>query len=92
MFREKHLRKPKSKTAAAAAIYMNKDLKGWIIARTDRVSDKTEHIFTNKFFSNLTAVTNALDNVLARRYIDSRCVKSRTVLLESGTLGPKGHV
>ena len=50
---------------------MNKDLKEHIIARTERVSDKTEHIFTENFFKNLTAVTNALDNVIARRYIDS---------------------
>ena len=37
-------------------------------------------------------VTNALDNVNARRYVDARCVKNRRPLLESGTLGPKGHV
>ncbi len=28
----------------------------------------------------------------ARIYIDGRCVTSKTPLLESGTLGPKGHV
>jgi molybdopterin/thiamine biosynthesis adenylyltransferase len=72
---------------------MNKDLTGHIIARTDRVCEKTDYIFTNQFFSSLTAVTNALDNVAARRYIDSRVVKSgKTMLLDSGTLGPKGHV
>ena len=37
LFREKHLRKPKSSTAAAAAIQMNKQLKGNIIARLDKV-------------------------------------------------------
>ena len=37
-------------------------------------------------------VTNALDNLHARIYIDARCVVARTPLLESGTLGPKGHV
>jgi len=35
---------------------------------------------------------NALDNVAARRYVDKRCVQSKVALLESGTLGPKGHV
>ena len=35
LFREKHLRKPKSSTAAAAAIQMNPDLKGNIFARLD---------------------------------------------------------
>jgi ubiquitin-activating enzyme E1-like protein 2 len=30
--------------------------------------------------------------VEARRYMDSRCVSNQKPLLESGTLGPKGHV
>jgi ubiquitin-activating enzyme E1 len=92
LFREKHLRKPKSSTAAAAAIQMNKEMKGHIIARLDKVHEGTQHIFTDRFFESQTVVTNALDNVAARRYIDSRCVSSKTPLLESGTLGPKGHV
>ena len=92
LFREKHLRKPKSSTAAAAAINMNKELKDNIIARLDKVHEGTSHIFTDQFFEGLTVVTNALDNVHARRYIDTRCVIAKTPLLESGTLGPKGHV
>jgi molybdopterin/thiamine biosynthesis adenylyltransferase len=40
----------------------------------------------------LTIVANALDNVQARRYVDQRCVENKIPLLESGTLGPKGHV
>jgi len=92
LFREKHLRKPKSSTAAAAAIQMNRELKGNIIARLDKVHDATNHIFTDQFFAGLGVVTNALDNVAARRYVDQRCVTAKTPLLESGTLGPKGHV
>lgn len=92
LFREKHLRKPKSQTAAAAAIYMNPALKGNIIARLDKVFEGTAHIFTDSFFEGLTIVTNALDNIQARKYVDARCVTSKTPLLESGTLGPKGHV
>lgn len=92
LFREKHIQKSKSSTAAAAAINMNKDLKGNILARLDKVHEASENIFTDSFFQNLTMVTNALDNVAARRYIDGRCVVARTPLLESGTLGPKGHV
>lgn len=92
LFRERHLRKPKAQTAAAAAIYMNKELKGNIIARLDKVCEATSHIFTNNFFETTSVVTNALDNVQARQYIDSRCVTAKTPLLESGTLGPKGHV
>lgn len=71
---------------------MNPALKGNIIARLDKVFEGTSHIFTDSFFEGLTIVTNALDNIQARKYVDSRCVTSKTPLLESGTLGPKGHV
>ena len=92
LFREKHLRLPKSSTAAAAAIQMNPNLNEHIFAKTDKVCEETENIFTDKFFSSLDCVANALDNVNARRYVDQRCVSNRKPLLESGTLGPKGHV
>lgn len=92
LFREKHIRKPKSSTAAAAVIQMNSLLKGRIVARFDKVYEATENVFTDSFFSNLTIVTNALDNIQARRYVDLRCVTAKVPLLESGTLGTKGHV
>lgn len=41
LFREKHLRKPKSQTAAAAATHMNSELKGNIVARLDKVHEGT---------------------------------------------------
>lgn len=71
---------------------MNNDLKDHIVARLDKVHDETSHIFTDSFFESLTIVANALDNVNARRYMDGRCVKAKIPLLDSGTLGPKGHV
>ena len=37
-------------------------------------------------------MTNALDNVKARQYVDQRCVENKVALLESGTLSSKGHV
>ena len=37
----------------------------------------------------LDCIVNALDNVNARLYVDSRCVYFCKPLLESGTLGPK---
>lgn len=36
-------------------------------------------------------MTNALDNVVARQYMDRRCVFYRKPLLESGTLGTKAN-
>lgn len=71
---------------------MNPLLKNHIVARLDKVHDGTEHIFTDQFFEGLDIVANALDNVAARRYVDRRCVDAKIPLLESGTLGPKGHV
>ena len=50
LFREKHLRKPKSMIAAASASQMNPDLKGHISARLDKLHPDTDHIYTESFF------------------------------------------
>ena len=71
---------------------MNPQLKENIIAKLDKVHEGTAHIYSDSFYEDLTIVTNALDNIHARRYIDARCVTTKKPLLESGTLGPKGHV
>ena len=92
LFREKHLRLPKSSTAAAAAVQMNKNLKGHIFAKSEKLCEQTEYIFNDSFFKKLDVVANALDNVNARKYVDLRCTTNHISLLESGTHGPKGHV
>jgi ubiquitin-activating enzyme E1 len=68
---------------------MNPDLK--VVARQDRVSPENETIFTDEFWQGLDFVTNAVDNVKARLYVDSRCVWYGKPLLESGTLGTKAN-
>ncbi len=92
LFREKHCRLPKSTTACAAAQQMNNNLKNHIFAHTLKLCEETENLFNNNFFKNLNVVLNALDNVEARRYIDKRCVLNRVAMIDSGTLGTKGHV
>ena len=92
LFREKHLRLPKSSTAAAAVIQMNPQLKNHIFAKNEKICEQTEYLFNDNFFRKLNIVTNALDNVNARKYVDLRCTNNRICLLESGTLGTKGHV
>lgn len=89
LFRPADVGKPKSLTAADAAFRINPDVK--IEARVDRVGQETEHIFNADFFEGLSFVTNALDNVDARKYMDQRCVFYGRPLLESGTLGTKGN-
>ena len=91
LFRSKDVGKMKSDCASSAAEGMNPDLKGKITAIKDRVSPDTEHIFNEDFWEDLDGVTNALDNVEARQYVDRRCVFFRKPLLESGTLGTKGN-
>ena len=92
LFREKHLRKPKSVTAAAAAIHMNPEMKGKIIPKLDKIHKSTEGIYSQRLYKSLSMITNALDNVAARRYLDGQWVKAKTPMIDSGTLGPKGHV
>jgi molybdopterin/thiamine biosynthesis adenylyltransferase len=52
LFREKHLRKPKSTTAAASAITINKDCRDHITATQDKIHKDTEHIYTEEFWQS----------------------------------------
>jgi ubiquitin-activating enzyme E1 len=91
LFRPKDVGKLKSDCASAAVQAMNPELNGKITTLRDRVGNDTEHVFNEQFWGELDLVTNALDNVDARTYVDRRCVFFRKPLLESGTLGTKGN-
>ena len=91
LFRPKDVGSMKSDTAAKAVQSMNPDLEGHIECLRERVSDETEDVFNEDFWGALDGVTNALDNVEARTYVDRRCVFFQKPLLESGTLGTKGN-
>ncbi|KAL5337729.1 hypothetical protein BJX70DRAFT_368601 [Aspergillus crustosus] len=91
LFRTKDVGKLKSECASAAVEAMNPDLVGKIVTLKDRVGADTEDVFNEDFWEGLDGVTNALDNVEARTYVDRRCVFFRKPLLESGTLGTKGN-
>ncbi|XP_059175412.1 ubiquitin-like modifier-activating enzyme 6 [Physella acuta] len=91
LFRPCHIQKPKSVTAKQAALEINKDLQ--IEAHQHRVGPHTEEtVYTDAFFESQDIIVNALDNVEARRYMDGRCVTNQRPLMESGTMGTKGHV
>ncbi|XP_048053522.1 ubiquitin-like modifier-activating enzyme 6 [Megalobrama amblycephala] len=89
LFRPQHIQKPKSTTAAAATLDINPELQ--IDAHLNKVYPATEDIYSDAFFSRLNLVVTALDNVEARRYVDSRSVSNQKALLDSGTMGTKGH-
>ena len=55
------------------------------------VACHVQAVFDDAFWSGLDVVINALDNVTARLYVDSRCVYFGRPLLESGTLGAKAN-
>mmetsp|Transcript_6734 Transcript_6734/g.11868 ORF Transcript_6734/g.11868 Transcript_6734/m.11868 type:complete len:1134 (+) Transcript_6734:262-3663(+) len=90
LFREHNVGQPKSAAASEAAVEMNPDFH--VVAKQNFVGPNTETIFDGKFWDSLDFVTNALDNVKARLYVDSRCVFFEKPLFESGTLGTKCNV
>ncbi|XRB18925.1 ubiquitin-activating enzyme E1 [Pseudoscourfieldia marina] len=87
LFRDKNIGSAKSTTARDAAKAINSDFS--CHALQNRVSPETETVFNDAFWESLGVVVNALDNVNARLYVDSRCVYYAKPLLESGTLGMK---
>ncbi|XP_072037790.1 LOW QUALITY PROTEIN: ubiquitin-like modifier-activating enzyme 6 [Amphiura filiformis] len=91
LFRPHHIQKPKSETAAASTKEINPALH--IEPHQNKVCPDTEQShYNDAFFQRNDVIVNALDNVEARRYMDSRCVTNKKPLMESGTLGAKGHV
>ncbi|KAL8577432.1 hypothetical protein ACOMHN_048067 [Nucella lapillus] len=91
LFRPHHIQKPKSTTAAQAVLEINSALH--IEAQQHKVCPQTETTnYPDAFYEAQDVMVNALDNLEARRYMDSRCVTNQRPLLESGTMGTKGHV
>uniref|UniRef100_A0A3Q3W5P7 Ubiquitin-like modifier-activating enzyme 6 n=1 Tax=Mola mola TaxID=94237 RepID=A0A3Q3W5P7_MOLML len=88
LFRPHHIQRPKSTTAAEATREINPDLQ--VEAHLNKVCPATENIYSDSFYSRLNVVVTALDNLEARRYVD-RCVSNQRPLLDSGTMGTKGH-
>lgn len=90
LFRDDNIGQPKSVAAAKRAQTMNSAMK--IEAMQELVGDTTEHIFTDDFWEALDVVTNALDNMKARLYVDAKCILHEKVLVEAGTMGTGGNV
>ncbi|ODV63952.1 E1 ubiquitin-activating protein UBA1 [Ascoidea rubescens DSM 1968] len=91
LFRPHNINQSKSKVAIEVVAEMNPDLTGKIFHSIQKVGSETEDFFNDDLWNSFDLVTNALDNVEARTYVDRRCVFFKKPLLESGTLGTKGN-
>lgn len=89
LFRNQNIGQLKSSTAARAVVSMNSSFR--TVAYESKVAPETEDFFNDDFFEQLDIVCAALDNVEARLYLDQRCMFYHKPMLESGTLGAKGH-
>ena len=89
LYRDADIDQPKSTTAAKKVTDFNPDVN--VVAYQERVGSDNEEVFNDDFFNKLAFVTNALDNIKARLYMDGKCVQYGKALLESGTLGSKGN-
>jgi len=85
LFRNEDIGKHKSVVGAAAAKAMNPDMNFQVFETP--IGPQTENIFNDPFWRSLDGVCNALDNLEARKYSDSKCVFNQKPLLESGTMG-----
>lgn len=87
LFRKENVGQAKSITAVNAVSQMNGEFnaQGFKL----RTCEDNETFFNDQFWESLDFVVNAVDNVKARLYTDSRCVFYHKALFESGTLGTK---
>ncbi|PKU37965.1 ubiquitin-like modifier-activating enzyme 7 [Limosa lapponica baueri] len=90
LYRTADISKPKSVVAAAAVQRMNPDIR--VTAHQNQVGPATELLYGDDFFRSLDGVASALDTLEARAYLESRCLRYLTPLLDSGTEGPRGNV
>lgn len=91
LFRPGDLFQMKAVVACREAAVLNKDLASALKSYTCRVGQETESVFNDEFFERLDLVTNALDSIEARLYMDNRCIYKEVAMFDAGTLGTKGH-
>ena len=87
LFRDSDIGKFKAERACLAAKNFNPSFKAQ--SKIGLVCPETESDFTDNFWDQLDVVVNAVDNVKARLFVDSKCVWHNKPLIESGTLGTK---
>ncbi|KAJ2029879.1 E1 ubiquitin-activating protein uba2 [Coemansia sp. S3946] len=87
LFQRRHIKRPKSEVAVQAI----RDFNPGIDAHARQANIK-EPIFDVDWFSQFDLVLNALDNLDARRHVNTMCLAAHVPLIESGTAGYLGQV
>lgn len=87
LFRHKHVGMSKAKVASM----MVKEFENINIETFENKLTPEDNDFTEKFFKDSNIIFNALDNLNARKYVDSIAFKNNLPLFESGTMGLKGN-
>lgn len=82
----------KSKAKCAAEKIMELKLGVFVNFYDEKVCSETENIFNLNFHKNIDIYMNALDNLDARKYMDSMAVKYSKPLIDSGTKGSEGSI
>ncbi|KAJ7675624.1 ubiquitin activating enzyme [Mycena polygramma] len=79
-------------TARQDAVGESTEGKFFFSTPPNRMLTENIDVYNDQFYAAIDGVTNALDNVKARLYMDFRCVWHEKPLLESGTLGTQGNI
>jgi len=88
LFRQHHVGNSKSKVAGIMVQEFNNKINIETFEKKITPKDET---FVNSFFRGSDIIFNALDNLSARKYVDSIAFKYNLPLFESGTMGMKGN-
>ena len=88
LFRSENVGKSKSEVASDRIKTFEPKTK--VVPFKEKLSTDNQE-FVNQHFTDVDLIFNALDNLNARLYVDSQCVKYQKALFESGTLGTKGN-
>ncbi|ORX85343.1 hypothetical protein BCR32DRAFT_229799 [Anaeromyces robustus] len=86
LFQRQHIGKSKSKVARKSALEFNPNVN--IVAHHANIKDPQ---FNIKWFKSFDIVMNALDNLDARRHVNTMCLAANVPLIESGTSGYLGQ-
>jgi len=91
LFRPEDINKSKSDVVKTRLIKYKDYYESSINSFNNEVGTTSEKMFSRRWWEGNDIVINALDNVEARKYVDSICNKYDKPLFESGTLGTKAN-